>query len=52
MKLQYDIQANNISEARRAAESRAHAEGWTIITGTYVYPTDSVYNYVVEIYAS
>lgn len=51
MKLRYEIQANTGNEARRTAESRARAEGWKTITGTYVYPTGDVYSYVVEVFA-
>lgn len=51
MKLRYEIQANNSSEARRSAERRARSEGWSDLTGTYVYPTGDIYTYIVEIFA-
>ena len=51
MILKYDVRANSAGEARSVAQNRAHAEGWTIITGTYVYPTSNIYEFTVEIYA-
>lgn len=51
MKLRYEIQANSAGEARSIAENKAHSEGWTLLTGVYVYPTGDAYTYSVEVYA-